>query len=425
MNNWKEYKLGEIADFIDYRGKTPTKTSFGVPLITAKIVKNGTILEPTEYISNDDYPKWMTRGFPKLGDVVLTTEAPLGEVAQIKDASYALAQRIITLRGKEKLIDNGFLKYFLQSNKGQQRLKERETGTTVTGIKSSELKQVLISAPDYKTQTAIAEILSSLDDKIELNNKINQELENLAQTLFKQWFIDFEFPANLADSSLSEVEGYKSSGGEMVDSELGMIPKGWEVKRLKEILTIKRGGSPRPIHEYISETGLPWMKISDATAVKTPFIFSTKQFIKPEGLKKTILMKKGSLILSNSATPGLPKFLEIDACIHDGWLHFQEIKDVSYNFLYLLFISIRENLVGQGNGSIFINLKTDILKEYPISISNKKILNDFEELISPIFDKIKNTVSENNEFEILRDTLLPKLISGELEVAEAHSIIND
>ena len=194
MSEWKEYKLSDVADFIDYRGKTPKKTSSGVPLITAKIVKNGWIQKPNEFISKDDYLTWMTRGFPKVGDVVLTTEAPLGEVAQIKDASFALAQRIITIRGKANLIENGYLKYFLQSSVGQHRLKERETGTTVTGIKSSELRQVLISAPDFQTQTSIAEILSSLDDKIELNNKINQELENLAQSLFKQWFINFEFP---------------------------------------------------------------------------------------------------------------------------------------------------------------------------------------------------------------------------------------
>jgi restriction endonuclease S subunit len=235
MTKLKEYKLSDVADFIDYRGKTPKKISSGVPLITAKIVKNGWIQKPNEFISKDDYLTWMTRGFPKVGDVVLTTEAPLGEVAQIKDASFALAQRIITIRGKDNLIENGYLKYFLQSSIGQHRLKERETGTTVTGIKSSELRQVLISAPDFQTQTSIAEILSSLDDKIELNNKINQELETLAQTLFKQWFIDFEFPNENG-------EPYKSSGGEMEDSELGEIPKGWLVKRLDEISSeITRG----------------------------------------------------------------------------------------------------------------------------------------------------------------------------------------
>jgi type I restriction enzyme S subunit len=164
---------------------------------------------------------------------------------------------------------------------------------------------------------------------------------------------------------------------------------------------------------------MPWVKISDATAISTPFLFSTKEFIKPEGLKKTVYLKKGSLILSNSATPGLPKFLELDACIHDGWLYFQQIKDVSYNYLYLLFISIRENLIGQGNGSIFINLKTDILKEFSIPIASHDILKKFNETVEPLFDQIKTLACENKEFIILRDLILPKLISGELEVSDA------
>jgi type I restriction enzyme S subunit len=204
----------------------------------------------------------------------------------------------------------------------------------------------------------------------------------------------------------------------MVESELGEIPKGWEIKRLKQILNIKRGGSPRPIHDYMASSGLPWVKISDATALNNPFLFSTKEFIKVEGLRKTILLKKGSLILSNSATPGLPKFLELDACIHDGWLHFQDIELVTYNFLYLLFLYIRVDLVGQGNGSIFINLKTDILKEYAISIPNSEVLEKFSEVINPIFENIKNNASENIKLTDMRDYLLPKLISGELEINE-------
>src|SRR5205807_1831615 len=108
-----------IERFIDYRGKTPTKTESGVPLITAKIVKEGRISEPNEFIATENYKSWMTRGYPEINDVVLTTEAPLGEVALLKNKNVALAQRIITLRGKKGICDNVFLKYYLQSNAGQ------------------------------------------------------------------------------------------------------------------------------------------------------------------------------------------------------------------------------------------------------------------------------------------------------------------
>lgn len=131
-----------LDKLIDYRGKTPKKTLSGIPLVTAKIVKNGTINGYTEFIPEEDYNKWMVRGFPKVGDVILTTEAPLGEVALLKEEKVALAQRIVCLRGKDNVLDNTYLKYYLQSSKGQKSLSARESGTTVTGIKQAELRRV-------------------------------------------------------------------------------------------------------------------------------------------------------------------------------------------------------------------------------------------------------------------------------------------
>ncbi|MCG0191587.1 restriction endonuclease subunit S [Phocaeicola vulgatus] len=177
MEQWKQDRLIDILDtLIDYRGKTPNKVECGIPLITAKIVKNGRIETPTEFLTVEDYKDWMVRGYPQMGDVVITTEAPLGEVAQLRDDKIALAQRIVCLRGKEGVLDNTYLKYFLMSNIGQYRLKARETGTTVTGIKQSELKEVLIDYPNYELQQKIASILSSFDSKIELNRRINDNL---------------------------------------------------------------------------------------------------------------------------------------------------------------------------------------------------------------------------------------------------------
>src|SRR5690554_5196953 len=143
MEGWKEYLLSDVIEkFIDYRGKTPTKIDSGIPLITAKIVKNGRINEPNEFISFEDYKNWMTRGFPKKNDILLTTEAPLGELAIISDVNIALAQRIITLRCDKQLSHYRFIKYLFESDYGQHLLYSRATGTTVLGIKAAELKKI-------------------------------------------------------------------------------------------------------------------------------------------------------------------------------------------------------------------------------------------------------------------------------------------
>lgn len=421
MNDWKEYKVGEIANIENgFAFKSKDFSDKGVPILKIKNVKPNKInTNDLSFVPNEIASK-LSKYIIKKGDILITMsgnridgspDSWVGKVATFNlNEAFLLNQRVSKLVVNSEKINPKYLSYVLGSYEYQYYfINKANSSGGQANISPEIVRNTFFKAPNIFTQSIIAEILSSLDDKIELNNKINQELESLAQLLFKRWFVDFEFPNENG-------EPYKSSGGEMVDSELGEIPKGWEVKKLKQILNIKRGGSPRPIHDYMASSGLPWVKISDATALNSPYLFSTKEFIKVEGLKKTILIKKGSLILSNSATPGLPIFLELDACIHDGWLHFQDIQDVSYNFLYLLFLYIRKDLVGQGNGSIFINLKTDILKEYSISIPNKKVFEKFSDTVDSIFSLIKNNSSENIELQKLRDTLLPKLISGELQI---------
>ena len=407
MSEWKEYKLGDIVDVaqgLAINAKTKHLLSdSGLPLLRITDLIHNT---QVQFVKKELAPK-QTIALEE--DIIYTRTGQVGLV--FKGKIGIIHNNCFKVIPKNNKVTRNYIYWFLRQSVIKEIANSIASGSVQKDLNHSAFKSININVPEIGTQNSITEVLSSLDDKIELNNKINQELESLAQLLFKRWFVDFEFP-NVKG------EPYKSSGGEMVDSELGEIPKGWKVKKLKQILNIKRGGSPRPIHDYMASSGLPWVKISDATALNSPFLFSTKEFIKAEGLKKTILIKKGSLILSNSATPGLPIFLELDACIHDGWLHFQDIQDVNYNFLYLLFLCIRKDLVGQGNGSIFINLKTDILKEYSISIPSKEVLGKFSDSVNNIFDTIKNNSSENIELMKLRDFLLPKLISGELQIKE-------
>lgn len=169
--------LGNVCKFIDYRGKTPPKVTNGIPLITAKIIKNGIIQEPQEFIAPDFYDEWMRRGIPKKGDIIITTEAPLGEVAQIKtDDKMAFAQRIIILEPDRNVLNPNYLLYALQDVVLKTRIEARASGTTVFGIKASELKKVEIELPPIGEQYRIGTTLSLLDEKIATNNSINKNL---------------------------------------------------------------------------------------------------------------------------------------------------------------------------------------------------------------------------------------------------------
>ena len=159
-----------LEQIIDYRGKTPKKSDSGIPTLSAKSVKNNHIdYSLCYYISPDEYDRFMVRGFPKVGDVLLTTEAPMGMVARLDRDDVGIAQRLLTLRGKQDILDNEYLLYFLQSSIGQSLLKARETGTTVTGIKQAEFRKIQIDIPEIHIQKKIGGILRILDQKIKPN----------------------------------------------------------------------------------------------------------------------------------------------------------------------------------------------------------------------------------------------------------------
>lgn len=196
-NTYPLRPLDEVIEkFIDYRGKTPQKKVHGVPLVTAKLIKSGHINEPTEFIAPEDYEKWMTRGFPEVGDVVFTTEAPLGEVAQITNASVALAQRVLVMRTRKELLDNAYLKRVLTTPTVIEQINRRSTGSTVRGIRQKELRKVQIPLPPLSEQKRIANILDKADA---IRRKRQEGLKLLADIRSSAFLNLFGDPRNARD----------------------------------------------------------------------------------------------------------------------------------------------------------------------------------------------------------------------------------
>ncbi len=189
-DDWEQRKLGDVCDYVDYRGKTPTKTNFGVFLVTAKNVKDGYIDYETsqEYISMDDYEEVMHRGKAEIGDVLITTEAPCGNVAQVNRADIALAQRIIKYRGHSNIVDNTYLKYYLLSPEFQHILNAKCSGGTVQGIKGSILHQQEIRYPKYDEQVKIGYYLDHLDNLIILHQRKCDEVRQLKKYMLQKMF---------------------------------------------------------------------------------------------------------------------------------------------------------------------------------------------------------------------------------------------
>ena len=390
-SDWQVKKLSDIVEF------NPTeRLSKGA--IAKKISMD--MLQPfTKDVFQYELQPYNGGAKFRNGDTIMARITPClenGKVSKVniltKDEVGFGSTEYIVLRAIPNVSDPDFIYYLTISDFVRAPAIKSMVGSSGRQrVQQNVLETLKLPLPPYDEQKKIAAILSALDEKIAINRAINDNLEQQAAALFESWFVDY-------------------------NPWSGIQPSEWTNAPLGTFVEIKRGGSPRPIQDYLSDSGLRWLKISDVTSLSSPFVLEIKEHIKEEGLKKTVFLHAGELVLSNSATPGIPKILDVDTCIHDGWLYFPK-SELSKYYLYLFFKHIRKELVSLGNGSVFTNLKTDILKAFPATKADKVTLKKFDALVSPLFDAILNADRENLKLATMRDSLLPRLMSGEIDVS--------
>ncbi|NEQ71090.1 MAG: restriction endonuclease subunit S [Symploca sp. SIO2D2] len=382
--------IDELTEkLIDYRGKTPPKADKGVKLITAKVIKEGRINNTKhEYISEYTYKFWMKRGFPEQWDILITTEAPLGEVAQLRTKEkVALAQRVILLRGNKQLINQSYYFYALRSHLVKDQLYSRANGTTVLGIKQTELRKVKIPYFSLLNQQKIASILSAYDDLIENNNRRIEILEEMARSLYREWFVKFRFPGH---------EQVK-----LVDSDLGLIPEGWEVVYLGNVVYFKTG------------------KLN-ANAAKIdgdyPFFTCSQEILKTN----TYSFDTECVLLAGNNANGVfhINYFNGKFDVYQRTYVIRTINEskVTNKFLFFCIRDKLEQLKSLSTGAATKFLTLTILKNLKVFISEEILQSKFSILISPIFQQIEILNQENINLRKQRDLLLPKLISGEIDV---------
>lgn len=424
-SNLKTYALEECLDaLIDYRGKTPRKTDCGIPLITAKVVKNGRIETPNEFIAHEDFTAWMTRGFPKMGDVVMTTEAPLGEVGQINQLPVALAQRIVTLRGKQGVLHNDYLLYALQSEPVQAQLLGRSSGTTVVGIKQSELRKVTLDLPPFEMQGAIAGVLKALDGRVALLRQTNSSLESIAQALFKSWFIDFD-PVR-AKAEGREPEGMDAATAalfpaEFEESALRLMPRGWHVAAIQDVVESVYDG-PHATPPEASE-GPVFLGIKNLTG--TSIDLGEVRHIGEEDWArwtKRVTPRTDDIVFSYEAALGLFALIPPGLrCCLGRRLALVRPKQTAgtphfwfHQFTGAPFQRLLDKHTVQG-----ATVNRIALKEFPsftVMDPGEQLRAAFEAVARPLWTRIHANRQQALNLAELRDALLPRLISGKLQL---------
>jgi type I restriction enzyme S subunit len=410
---WIPVTLSDIADLImgqSPAGDTCNEVRRGIPLL------NG----PTEFGGNHPIPVQYTtdpRKFADPGDLLFCVRGSTTGRMNWADQRYAIGRGLAAIRAKAGKDYRHFIRAVIDANLPQ--LLASATGSTFPNVSRDQLQEIECVLPPLPEQRAIASVLGALDDKIELNRRMNATLEAMARALFQSWFVDFDPVRAKLDGRPPEGMDAETAAlfpASFQDSELGHIPKGWEVKPLSELCTLGRGASPRPINDYMNGE-VPWVKIADATAAGGPFLFETKEKVKKAGAEKSVAVAPGDLILSNSATCGVPIFVELHGCIHDGWLYFKNLRSISKLYLFHVLIELAEHLVHIADGSVQKNLNTNLVGQQNVLVPPKEIVDAFDAQATVWFAKMRQNGLESRTLATLQDTLLPKLLSGELSLA--------
>lgn len=413
MTSWKTYRLGKIV--------ATNKKSIGrsYPFSMIKYLDTGSItrnhIESLQEYKLSEAPSRAKR-LVQEGDIIYSAVRPnqlhYGYISKFPE-NLVVSTGFIVISCNKDYIEPKFLYYLLTQQEMTDYLHSIADASTSAypSLKSSDIENLEISLPSLEEQRRIAGILGAIDDKIENNRRINTNLELQAQALYKQWFVDFEFPNE-------EGKPYKSSGGKMVDSELGHIPEGWSVGKLEDMGTIVGGGTPsKAKQEYYTSNGIAWITPKDLSIAHAKFTAKGEVDITDIGYANSSakMMPRGSILFSSRAPIGYISIAKNDICTNQGF------KSVVPNngctaFVYYFLLSNTENIESKATGSTFKEASGALMKSLELVIPSDDILEKFEKIMSSIFESQEKFEAENETLATLRDTLLPKLMNGEIKL---------
>lgn len=359
-------------------------------------------------ISEDDRKKYQL----EKGDICIArTGASTGTNYTVKDDVDAVfASYLIRYKIDKAVADPFYIGFLLKSPKWREHVMSIIGGSAQPGANAKQFARFEFPLPPFSEQRAIAKILSDLDEKIELNHRMNKTLEAIAQAIFKRWFVDFKF---------SDEKGnpYKDSGGRMINSELGEIPMGWAVKNIEDIVIVKGGATPSTKESKFWEGGdIFWCTPKDLSQLASPVLLDTERKITKTGLQSISsgLLEKGTLLLSSRAPIGYLAISEIPVSINQGFIAMLCDKRVSNYFMYFW---TKQNLVrikNMANGSTFQEINKTNFRKIKIIVPLESALKEFDHISAGLWGAIVTNEKQSRELIQIRDSLLPKLMSGKI-----------
>lgn len=412
-NNWKTYKFEELYLEPSRNGVSKPKSVRGIGF---KMVNMGEIFKYS-FISNQvmdrvqltdvEYNKSMLAE----GDLLFARQSlvasGVGKCILVNELNEetTFESHLIRVRLKNAIAYPKFIYYKFQSQNIRNIVISLSNGVAAHGIKGSDLQNIELELPPIQEQKSIASILSAIDDKIENNLAINKTLEEMAMALYKHWFVDFG----------------PFHDGEFVESELGRIPKGWEVKRFFELFELLSGGTPKTSVKEYWNGEVSWVSAKDIGSNNTGlYINETEKKITELGVEKSAakLLPEDTVIVVARGSVGKYGMITKPMAMNQSCYGIYSKSTYSQPLTYLLIQSLMNHFMQVSYGSVFDTITTSTFKGINVLLPPKNVLNELKEPIDDYFYQIKENIKENQTLTQLRDTLLPKLISGELRLKE-------
>lgn len=413
---WKHYKMDELIEEISMGpfGSDVKKEFYvdnGVPILNGSNLQGFKLQEDSFGYLTKEKADSLKKCNAHRGDIIVTHRGTLGQIVYVpvdsKYDRYVISQSQFRFRCKADLVDVQYLVYYFHTREGQYKIlaNASQVGVPALARATSTFRLIDIKLPPLDDQRLIASILSSLDRKIELNNKINADLEEMAQAIFKNWFVDFE----------------PFKGGKFVDSELGMIPEGWKVGRADDFYQINIGKTPpRKENKWFSTNPADKIWVSIANMGNSGiFISDSSEYLTKEAVDRhnIIVVPRNTILLSFKLTVGRVAIADKELTTNEAIARFILSDDKYMEYLYLYLKNFDYNSLGS-TSSIATAVNSKTIKGMQMLQPSDKIIDAFHIQVNPIFEKIRSLTKENSRLSLLRDTLLPRLMSGELEVPE-------
>ena len=415
-NEWNKKCIGDDCKVGDGAHAKIKRQNAGIIYLTSKNLKDGKLdLSKIDFISPSDYErhfneKSTTLNKPKAGDVLFSIIGSIGEPYLVRPQDiFGLSSSVSMLRANTKIIVPKYLYYWIRGHIFQNALYGIKGGVAQGYVSLEMIKSLPLEYPPLLTQHKIVSILSAYDDLIENNTRRIQILEEMAQALYREWFVEFRFPGH---------EKVK-----MVESELGMVPDGWEMKEIGEIIETIGGGTPSTKNsEYWEDGNIIWFSPTDLTSAGTMFITDSGKKITKLGYKKSSahMFPAYSVMMTSRATIGVVAINTRESCTNQGFITCIPNDRISAYQIYFWLLDHKEKIINIASGATYKEINKTTFRQFSILVSDIKTNELFFELVHPIFKDIKTLQDKNTNLRRTRDLLLPKLISGELDVSSLN-----